>query len=185
MSLLQNTFTGEKKYPWKRTGCLWAASSVFWGGWDRNEELGLVMPAPSWRSQLPTAACQGCQQAGAKITGSVSHPATPGALQTTAKRSKTKVCLLQKERPGYSCCRKWGDPGQDGRQSPKVPAGAISLCDNHPEECGREEFEKEGSEKWLTKVWTCKSYVFFLVSWHANNADLSSPLCRKSEHHGV
>lgn len=33
-----------------------------------------------------------------------------------------------------------------------VATGGTSLCDNHPEECGREDFEKEGSEKWLIEV---------------------------------
>lgn len=96
----------------------------------------------------------------------------------TAKWSKTEVCHLQEERPGYSWCRKCEHPGQDGRQSHEVPTGGTSLCDNHPEECGREDFEEEGSEKWLIKIWTrtflsllpgklaCKLYWFkFLSAW--------------------
>lgn len=48
---------GEKKYPRTRTGCLWAVSSVFLGGWDRNEELGRVLPAPGWPMVTASHCC--------------------------------------------------------------------------------------------------------------------------------
>jgi len=78
------------------------------------------------QEQLPQAAHQGCQQGAAGGTGSVRGLATPGALQATPKWSKTKARHLQEERPGYSCHRNPGDPGQDCRQSHKVPAGGMS-----------------------------------------------------------